>query len=213
MTIVNPLPYTIQNGQAVDAVPVVANFNQIVSNVNANAAPVAGNATQTFAVASATAAEQAVNLGQANSLYAPVAGNAAQTFAVANATANNQAVARGQVLSVSPVKLNGLGGTSANTTYQTSGSFTAPCAGVVIFTGAFNTNSTSAMGGVTLNLYISGTNVAYNTPYSASSWTMFGSLNVAAGASVTVTMQYVVGSTALANPLYMLGVAWFLPQP
>jgi hypothetical protein len=39
MTIVNPLPYTIQNGQAVDAVPVMANFNQIVSNVNANAAP------------------------------------------------------------------------------------------------------------------------------------------------------------------------------
>jgi hypothetical protein len=64
MTIVNSLPYTIQNGQAVDAVPVMANFSQIVSNVNANAAPVAGNAAQTFAVAPATASSQAVNLGQ-----------------------------------------------------------------------------------------------------------------------------------------------------
>jgi hypothetical protein len=65
MAVVNPLPYTIQNGQAVDAVPVMANFNQIVSNVNANAAPVAGNASQTFAVANATAASQAVNWAQA----------------------------------------------------------------------------------------------------------------------------------------------------
>ena len=64
MTIVNPLAYTIQNGQAVDAVPVMANLNQIVSNVNANAAAVAGNAAQTFAVADATAANQAVALGQ-----------------------------------------------------------------------------------------------------------------------------------------------------
>jgi len=43
-------------------------------------------------VPNATASNQAVNLGQANSLYAPVAGNASQTFAVANATASNQAV-------------------------------------------------------------------------------------------------------------------------
>ena len=92
MTIVNPLAYTIQNGQAVDAVPVMANLNQIVNNVNANAAPVSGSAAQTFAVANATASNQAVNLGQANSLYAPVAGNAVQTFAVANASTSSQAV-------------------------------------------------------------------------------------------------------------------------
>jgi len=65
MTIVNPLPYNIQNGQAVDAVPVMANLNQIVNNVNANAAPVSGSAAQTFAVANATATNQAVNWAQA----------------------------------------------------------------------------------------------------------------------------------------------------
>lgn len=37
MTIINPLPYNIADGQAIDAVPVMADLNQIVSNVNANA--------------------------------------------------------------------------------------------------------------------------------------------------------------------------------
>jgi hypothetical protein len=35
MTLIPPLPYTIQNGQAIDAVPVMANFNHIVDGVNA----------------------------------------------------------------------------------------------------------------------------------------------------------------------------------
>ena len=64
MAIVNPLPYPIQNGQAIDANPVMANFNQIVANVNANAAPAAGNPAQTFEVADATANSEAINLGQ-----------------------------------------------------------------------------------------------------------------------------------------------------
>ncbi len=37
MAIINPLTYNIVNGQAVDATPVMADLNQIVSNVNANA--------------------------------------------------------------------------------------------------------------------------------------------------------------------------------
>ncbi len=37
MSIINTLPYTIANGQAVDATPVMADLNQIVNNVNANA--------------------------------------------------------------------------------------------------------------------------------------------------------------------------------
>ena len=37
MAIISTLPYTIANGQAVDATPVMADLNQIVSNVNANA--------------------------------------------------------------------------------------------------------------------------------------------------------------------------------
>ena len=42
MTIINTLPASIANGQPIDAVPVMANFNQIVSNVNSNAAALAG---------------------------------------------------------------------------------------------------------------------------------------------------------------------------
>jgi len=48
-------------------------------------------------VKAATQSGQAVNLGQANSLYAPIAGNSAQTFAVANATQSDQAVNLGQL--------------------------------------------------------------------------------------------------------------------
>lgn len=40
--IINPLPFNIQNGQLVDANPVMANFNAIVTQVNANV----GNITQ-----------------------------------------------------------------------------------------------------------------------------------------------------------------------
>ncbi len=39
MSIIPPLPYTLSNGALADASQVMANFNQIVSNVNANAAP------------------------------------------------------------------------------------------------------------------------------------------------------------------------------
>lgn len=38
MTIINPLPNNINNGDALDASAVMANFNQIVNNVNASAA-------------------------------------------------------------------------------------------------------------------------------------------------------------------------------
>jgi microcystin-dependent protein len=38
MAIIAPLPYNIQNGDPIDATPVMANFNQMLANVNANAA-------------------------------------------------------------------------------------------------------------------------------------------------------------------------------
>ena len=43
MSIINTLPYNIANGQAIDAVPVMANFNEIVNDVNASAAKNAAN--------------------------------------------------------------------------------------------------------------------------------------------------------------------------
>lgn len=41
MSIVNPLPYNIANGDPIDATPVMANFDQIVTNINNNAAGLA----------------------------------------------------------------------------------------------------------------------------------------------------------------------------
>lgn len=38
MSIIAPLPYNINNGDPIDATPVMANFNQILNNVNSNAA-------------------------------------------------------------------------------------------------------------------------------------------------------------------------------
>jgi hypothetical protein len=68
MAIINPLVYTIQNGNPVDATPVQANFAQIVQDVNANAAPVGGNASQQFLVAPATVSSAAVPLNQVQQL-------------------------------------------------------------------------------------------------------------------------------------------------
>ena len=66
MAIINPLPNTIANGDPLDAVPVMADFAQIVTDVNNNAAGV--NVLNTFTqpqnVANAILPSQAVNLGQ-----------------------------------------------------------------------------------------------------------------------------------------------------
>ncbi len=80
MTIINPLPYTIANGDPVDATPVQANLNQIVSNVNANAAAVAGNASQEFLVATTTNPAGAVPLAQAQSQFSALNGSTTQPF-------------------------------------------------------------------------------------------------------------------------------------
>ena len=82
MTIINPLPYNIADGQAIDAVPVMADLNQIVSNVNANAAALAGSSSQVFNVANATTTTQAAPLGQ---IQAGSANYAVDTGSTANA--------------------------------------------------------------------------------------------------------------------------------
>ncbi len=89
MTIINPLPYTIVNGDPVDATPVQADLNQIVSNVNANAAAVAGNAAQEFLVATTTNPAGATPLMQVQSQFAAISGSSANTFAVASGTGSS----------------------------------------------------------------------------------------------------------------------------
>lgn len=96
MAIISPLPYTIANGDPVDATPVMADLTQIVDNVNANAANVAGNASQQFLVATTANPAGAVPLSQAQSQFAALNGSSAQVFNVANAATATEAVALGQ---------------------------------------------------------------------------------------------------------------------
>lgn len=70
MAIISPLTYTIANGQAVDAVPLMADLNQIVSNVNANAAGL----SQSNTFASGTTQ----NFGSATTLVSGAASGTAQ---------------------------------------------------------------------------------------------------------------------------------------
>ena len=96
MAIISPLPYTIANGDPVDATPVMADLTQIVYDVNANAANVAGDASQQFLVATTANPAGAVPLAQAQAGFAAINGSSAQVFNVANAATATEAVALGQ---------------------------------------------------------------------------------------------------------------------
>lgn len=54
MAIIGTLPYTISDGQVIDAVPVQANFNWILSQVNANAIGVAPGASGNALISNGT---------------------------------------------------------------------------------------------------------------------------------------------------------------
>jgi hypothetical protein len=137
MAIINPLTYTISNGDPVDATPVQANFTQIVQDVNANAASVDGDPSQQFLVATTSNPAGAVPLAQAQQQFAALNGSASNQFAVANATAASQAVnwaqAGTQVLApatsaaITPVAFSTLvlpGFSAAGTITVNPGSFT-----------------------------------------------------------------------------------------
>ena len=116
MTIINPLTYNIANGQAVDAVPLMADLNQIVSNVNANAAALAGSSAQTFNVANATTSGQAASLGQ---VQAGSAMNAADSGAanayVITLTPPPAAITPGMVVGISAIIAANTGAATLNT--------------------------------------------------------------------------------------------------
>jgi hypothetical protein len=109
MSVVRPVPYNIQVGEYIDASAITKNFIQLVEDINANVLAAGGNPSQPFFVAPAVDPGQAVNLGQANSLYAPAGnyaalnGDPAQVFAVANATSSTQAVNLSQLGSYNQV--------------------------------------------------------------------------------------------------------------
>ena len=125
MAIISPLPYNIVNGQAVDSTPVMADFNQIVNNVNANAAALAGSSTQVFNAAPATTSSEVVTLGQitANPPQGAVATTASATTLSAT-TPSYTAATPGRLIldafcasstsNVSSVALSASGGTIVN---------------------------------------------------------------------------------------------------
>lgn len=120
--VINPLPNNIQNGQPADATKLMANFNQIVTNVNANAAAL--NATNVFTAPQQFGAGLTLNQGvivsqaqndsfvwlglaggtanalTANAVIAPLTYQAGQRWKITAALANTGAVT---------LNINGLG--------------------------------------------------------------------------------------------------------
>ena len=115
MAIINPLTYNIANGQAVDATPLMADLNQIVSNVNANAAALAGASSQVFNVANAATSTEAVALGQAQAggyNYAADTG-AANAYAMA-LTPAPAAITAGMLVGISGIVAANTGASTLN---------------------------------------------------------------------------------------------------
>ena len=113
---------------------------------------------------------------------------------------------------VAPKNINYVGSTAASTTYGQTVTFTAPSNGWVCMECTYNNNTLNALGDITENLIINGTTVAADTAQGAASWHMTGHLYVTAGTAVSATAEYVVGSTALTNAVFLRGLVWFVPS-
>jgi glucose dehydrogenase len=119
-----------------------------------------------------------------------------------------------QVHNISPTRIAYTGGTAANTTYAAPTiSFTVPSNGYVIVSAAFNLNALTSFGGITFQIIVNGTIAASDTPTTANTWNLNAVVAGTAGGSMTVVVQYVVGATALSNPIFIHGVAMYLPAP
>lgn len=135
---------------------------------------------------------------------------------VAPATAPNQAVALGQVANVAPIQIFTVGGTTANTTYSNTVSFTAPCAGYVLICCFFgNNDGSTTLGDITQGLLVNGTSVLpVETAGNNTGWLDAGiSGLIAAGTAITAVAQYTVGATALSVGIAFRGFVQFIPSP
>ena len=113
---------------------------------------------------------------------------------------------------VAPQRINYRGSTAASTTYGQTVKFTAPSNGWVCMECTYNNNTLNALGDITENLIINGTTVTTDTAQGAASWHMAGYLYVTAGTAVSATAEYVVGTTALTNDVFLRGLVWFVPS-
>ncbi len=205
MAIISPLTYTIANGQAVDATPLMADLNQIVSNVNANAAALAGSSSQVFNVANATTSTEAVNLGQAQAEFAALNGSPSQVFNVANATTSTEAVALGQLAQQTPVG-NVASAAGVTTLSLTSSAFTAPCTGkaIVLFGGS---NAATSANSISTSASLAGFQLLYAQAFGAL-YDAYGYLPMIAGQSSTFS---ITGGSASSTSLFLSIKVFFIP--
>jgi hypothetical protein len=202
---------------------------QAASASAATASTQAGNATNSAqaastsktnasnsATAAATSATNAANSATAAAGSVTAAGNSASAAATSATNAGNSNTAaqgynnRVQTLQqVSPVATGGPTTTgAASTTWNCNASFTAPCNGWVFAIGSFNLYQPPASG-YQCNLFINGNNVGSDT--TAQSQKHMGSIYVAAGTAVSITMQAVSQSTAPGQGGTLHVLAFFIP--
>ncbi len=145
--------------------------------------------------------------------YMDIQGTA--TFAAG--TSSGQGVILSQVSTTAPqvIKYGG-GGVAASTTYGTTATFTAPTAGFINVDAVWQNGAMVALqpvtGDVTTQILVNGTVVETDGGGGGNSWGMYATAAVSAGTN-TVTVQYVVGTTALAQAIFIRALATFLPNP
>ena len=113
---------------------------------------------------------------------------------------------------VAPQQISYRGGTAASTTYGQTLTFTAPSNGWVCMSCIYNNDTLTSLGDITENLIINGTTVATDYASGSNMWSLYGFLYVTAGTAVSATAEYVVGTTALTDPVNLRGLVWFVPS-
>ncbi len=161
-----------------------------------------------------------VNSGNTANLFAvDVNGNATANSILLSSPSTNPAAAPqlSQVSTVTPqvIKYGG-GGTAASTTYGTTATFDCPTAGFINIDATWQNGAMVALqpatGDLTTEILVNGTVIESDGGGGGNSWSMYGTAAVSAGTN-TVTVQYVVGTTALAQAIFIRALATFLPNP
>ena len=122
---------------------------------------------------------------------------------------NYRATTFGQV---APQGIHYTGGTAASTTYGQTITFTAPSNGWVCMSCMYNNSTLTSLGDIRENLIINGTTVVSDGAVDPNMWSLYGFLYVTAGTAVSATAEYVVGTTALTDVVYLRGLVWFVPS-
>ena len=122
---------------------------------------------------------------------------------------NYRATTFGQV---APQGIHYTGGTAASTTYGQTITFTAPSNGWVCMSCMYNNSTLTSLGDIRENLIINGTTVISDGAVDPNMWSLYGFLYVTAGTAVSATAEYVVGTTALTDVVYLRGLVWFVPS-